>query len=241
MKISSLFVTIIIFLAFIPITVVHAQEDGINIIENGVNKEEKIPGWPYFIFSEGAASSWLTRIIFQTERSNFVFEDFLVGLYFRTDLENFKYFTPMTRLAVYYPLVSTFNDFPQLPKNPLHYGVDLTTGVRFDILEFKYFRLNFGPALHMFFLNTDRWNYFNLGAAVFLGMEVPLTKNWTFLAGAFASLDNGNLGANRQMEPFDVVYQYQIEAGVRYSKKITNKDFLFVKKPRTEDAGLLMR
>jgi hypothetical protein len=29
------------------------------------------------------------------------------------------------------------------------------------------------------------------------------------------------------MEPFDITYQYQIDIGVRYSKKHTNKVFIF--------------
>jgi len=230
-------VTAIIFLVFAPTAVVFAQETGFDINEDVETEGEKAQNLPFFLFSEGAASSWLTRITFQSERSNFVFEDFLIGLYFRADLENVKYVKPMMQLVFYYPTISTFNDFPQMPNTPLHFAVDLTTGLRFDILDFKYFRLNFGPALHMFFLNTDRWNYFNLGAAAFLRMEVPLTRDWTFLAGGYASLDNGNLGANRQMEPFDIVYQYQIEAGVRYSKKISNRTFLFAKKPQTIEMG----
>jgi len=83
-------------------------------------------------------------------------------------------------------------------------------------------RINAGPALHMFFLNADRWNYFNLGAAAVVGIEAPLASRWTLLVDGYASIDNGNLGTNRQMEPFDIVWQYQVDIGFRYSKKKRN-------------------
>jgi hypothetical protein len=181
----------------------------------------------YLLFSEGTACSWLTRIIKQTGRSNFVFEDFFPGLYFRMDLHTTKNIMPMVRIAALYPLVSTFNKFPQKPKTPLHFGADMNLGVNFNILEFDLFRLNAGPALHLFFLNSERWNYFNMGAAAFVGMELPLTEGWTIICNGLASLDNGNLGANRVMEPFDIAYQYQVDVGVRYSKIQRNKTSLF--------------
>jgi len=189
----------------------------------------------YLLFSEGTACSWLTRIIRQTGRSNFVYEDFLPGLYFRMDLNMSQIFLPMVRVAVLYPLVSTFNRFEQKPANPLHLGIDMNLGANISILEFAYFRLNAGPAWHMFFLNSDRWNYFNMGAAAFINMELPLAGSWTLIGNGIASLDNGNLGANRNMEPFDIVYQYQIDIGVRYSKKQRNSTYLFpVNKPARE-------
>jgi len=234
---NGCFVTLLIILVFAPTAAIYAQENDIDTNEDIETKDDKNSNRPYIVLNEGVASSWLTRIVKKTERSNFVFEDFLVGLYCRVDLENIKYVTPIARLAVYYPMTQTFNKVPQLPKNPLHYSLDLNIGIKFDILDLEYFRLNLGPALHLFFLNAERWNYLDLGGTVFLGMEVPLTKNWTFLCGGFASLDNGNLGANRRMEPFDIAYQYQIEIGVRYSKKITNRTFLFAKKPQAIETG----
>jgi len=181
----------------------------------------------YLLLSEGATCSWLTRIIKQTGRSNFVFEDFLPGLYFRMDLHTPIIVTPMLRVAALYPISSTFNKFPQKPKLPLHFGVDMNLGVNFKILDFSYFRLNAGPAAHLFFLNSERWNYLNLGAAAFVGMELPVSQRWTLICNGFASLDYGNLGDNRNMEPFDIAYQYQIDIGVRYSKKHINTTSLF--------------
>jgi hypothetical protein len=194
---------------------------------------------PFLLFSEGATCSWLTRITKQTGRSNFVFEDFLPGLYFRMDLHTKTIISPMVRVAALYPAISTFNEFPQKSKTPLHFGADMNLGVNFNLLDFAYFRLNVGPAAHLFFLNSERWNYFELGAAAFVGMELPVTPGWTLICNGFASLDNGNLGGNRDMEPFDIVYQYQIDIGVRYSKKLRNRTSLFPgKKPAREELYL---
>jgi len=203
---------------------------------NGNNgKTDKI----FFTFNQGATASWLTRVINQSERSNFVFRDFLPGLYFGAELRNIKYIVPMARLAAYYPLTSTFNYMPQKPVTPLHFAADMVIGARFEPFNMKYLRINAGPALHMFFLNADRWNYFNLGAAAVLGIEVPLVSRWTLLVDGYASIDNGNLGANRQMEPFDIVWQYQVDIGFRYSKKKENDTSLFARPKKLP--GFIMR
>ena len=193
----------------------------------------------FFTFSQGATVSWLTRVINQSERSNFVFRDFLPGLYFGTELRNIKYITPMMRLAAYYPLISTFNLMPQQPKTPLHIAADMVVGFRVEPFDMKYLRINAGPALHMFFLNSDRWNYFNLGAAAVVGVEFPLASRWTLLVDGYASIDNGNLGSNQSMEPFDIVWQYQINLGFRYSKKKENDTWLFAR--AKELPGFIMR
>ena len=189
------------------------------------DKTDKI----FFTFNQGASASWLTRVINQNERSNFVFRDFLPGLYFGTELRNIPYIVPMMRLAAYYPLASTFNLMPQKPVTPLHYAVDMVLGLRFEPFNMKYVRINAGPALHIFFLNADRWNYVNLGAAAVMGIELPLASRWTLLVDGYASIDNGNLGANRRMEPFDIAWQYQLDIGFRYSKIKGNDTSLFGK------------
>ena len=170
-------------------------------------------------FTQGVTAAWLTRIVNQSGRSNFVFRDFLAGLYFGAELHNVKYVTPAARVVVYYPLVSTFNLMPQESKTPLHLGADLFAGIRFEKEIGRLFRISGGPGLHMFFLNSDRWNYLNMGGAVYAGVEFLLNSEWSLLADGFASLDSGNLGGNRRMEPIDITYQYQVDLGFRYSKR----------------------
>jgi hypothetical protein len=223
-----------VFIFLVMSTGAFTQED-----EGAVPKTAD--GQTFLLFSEGATCSWLTRIIKQTGRSNFVFEDFLPGLYFRTDLRTKTIFTPMVKIAALYPAVSTFNKFPQLPNIPLHFGADINLGLNFDIFDFKYVRLNAGPALHMLFLNSERWNYFEMGGALLVGMDLPLTRRWTIICNGFASLDNGNLGGNGTMEPFDIAYQYQLDIGVRYSKKLENSTSLFPGKIKVQEAPFLSR
>jgi hypothetical protein len=224
--------TVFILFAMVIAAGVFAQEN-----------EEAVPmaGQTFFLFSEGLTCSWLTRIIKQTGRSNFVFEDFLPGLYSRVDLHTKTIFTPMVRIAALYPAISTFNKFPQNPKVPLHFGVDMNLGINFDIFDFKYIRLNAGPAMHMFFLNSERWNYFEMGGALFVGIELPIARRWTLICNGYASLDNGNLGGNGAIEPFDIAYQYQLDIGVRYSKKLENRTSLFPGKSKEQEAPLLSR
>lgn len=191
-------------------------------------------GRPFIVYHEGLSASWLTRIIKQTGRSNFVYQDFLPGFYFGMALTNVKHLTPTIRLTAYYPLKSTFNKIPQPSKTPLHFGVDFFGGAAFQFDQLKYVRFNLSPGLHLFYLNSERWNYFNLGLAGLAGLELPLTRGWTILINGIASLDNGNLGGNWRMEPFDIVYQYQVDIGVRYSRKLSNP-FPWIK-PRRERA-----
>jgi hypothetical protein len=185
---------------------------------------------PFPVYHQGLSASWLTRIVKQSGRSNFVFEDFLPGVYVGMELANVKYLRPAIRLTAYYPLSSTFNKMPQPPKTPLHFGVDFFGGPAFHLDQLRYVRFSFTPGLHLLFLNSDRWNYFNLGVAGRGGFELPLSRGWTVLINGMASLDNGNLGANRFLEPFDIVYQYQVDIGVRYSKKLSNA-FFYIKPP----------
>jgi len=175
------------------------------------------------LFSQGLSATWLIKIINQTDRSNFVFRDFLPGLYFEAELHILKYLTPALRAAVYYPLLSSFNLMPQKPKNPLHVGADFFAGFLFEKELFRFMIINGGAGLHLLFLNSDRWNYLGMGAAVFAGLEFLLNSRWSLLVEGFASLDNGNLGENRAMEPIDIAYQYQVDLGFRYTKKREEK------------------
>jgi hypothetical protein len=216
-------------LAFLILgSVIYAQEQETELLPLSFETDKADLGTMIFpTYNYGTTVSWLNRIIRQTGRSNFVFRDFLPGLFFDVELGNIKLITPMFRLAAYYPLVSTFNQMPQDPNTPLHYSADVLTGAKFKLLNTSCLRVNAGPALHLLFLNSDRWNYFDLGIAAVAGIELPLASRWTLLVNGNASLDNGNLGGNRLMEPFDIVYQYQFDIGVRYSKKIENATFLF--------------
>ncbi|MDL2230063.1 hypothetical protein LJC14_07435, partial [Treponema sp. OttesenSCG-928-L16] len=72
---------------------------------------------PFIVFNEGAAATWVTRIIKQDGRSNFVFTDFMPGAYIGIKTMNMQPLNSTIRLAAYYPLLFKFNDVPQYEKN----------------------------------------------------------------------------------------------------------------------------
>lgn len=183
-------------------------------------------------FDEGATVSWNTRIIKQTGRTNFVFKDFLVGLYFTTRTKNFSELLPFklpvevfARVSAYYPLSHTFNDYPQPPVNMLNFGVDFMMGPSFQISFWDWAFLNLGGGPHVLYQRADRWHYVHLGIGGMLDLEFPLARRWSLLLSGLASIDNANLGSNRHMEPYDLAWQYQVSFGVRYSRNTPNTKF----------------
>ncbi len=178
---------------------------------------------PFIVFNEGAATTWVTRIQKQSGRSNFVFKDFFVGAYFAAETKNMKPVDSLVRLAVYYPLSYKFNEVPQAKKNMITFAFDLFAApfIRLDMWEYVHFKI--GAGLHFLYQMADRWNYANLGIGAFAAAELPVAKSWTAILNGYASLDYGNFGTNRHMEPYDIVWQYQLDVGVRYSRKAQNR------------------
>lgn len=183
----------------------------------------------FLLFDQGATAAWNTRIIKQTERSNFVFEDFLAGLYFTTRTKNFSSLLPIKlpfellgRVAAYYPLSHTFNKYPQPPVNMLNFGVDvfLAPVVQINFWDYAYLDIAAGP--HFLYQKSDRWHYVHLGIGGMLGVQMPLARRWTLLLNGMAFLDNANLGSNKKMEVYDIAWQYQASFGFRYSKRAPN-------------------
>ena len=183
-------------------------------------------------FDEGATASWNTRLIKQSGRTNFVFQDFMAGLYVTTRTKNFDALVPFplpvelfARVAAYYPLSHTFNDYPQKAVNVLNFGVDFMLAPVLQISFLDYVYLDLAAGLHFLYQKSDRWHYVHLGAVGMVGLQLPLARRWTLLLNGFASMDNANLGSNRHMEPYDLAWQYQASVGVRYSKNTPNPKF----------------
>lgn len=183
-------------------------------------------------FDEGATASWNTRLIKQSGRSNFVFQDFMAGLYFTTRTKNFDVLVPFplpvelfARVAAYYPLIHTFNDYPQKAVNVLNFGVDFMLAPVLQISFLDYVYLDLAAGLHVLYQMSDRWHYVHLGAVGMVGLQLPIARRWTLLLNGFASIDNANLGSNKHMESYDLAWQYQASVGVRYSKNTPNPKF----------------
>ncbi|MCF0243060.1 MAG: hypothetical protein HUK25_10500 [Treponema sp.] len=111
----------------------------------------------------------------------------------------------------------------QISSQILLYGADLFAGIMFQSDMWKYVRFNFALGPHFDYKLSDEYHHFELGGGALLGMELPVAKHWTCLINGLASFDYGNLGTNWKIQPYSVVWQYQIEIGVRYSKKGANK------------------
>lgn len=178
---------------------------------------------PFIIFNGGISVASVTRIIKQKNVSNFVWNDFMPGLYLSAETKAMQPINSIYRLAVYYPYSFTFRNVPQTPKNVMRYAVDFFAGVLFEPRMWHFFNFNIAPGIHFLYQTGDKWNYINLGAGGMAGIEFPITRRWTISLNGFLSFDYGNLGTNASMQPFDIVYQYQLDLGIRYSKKAENK------------------
>jgi hypothetical protein len=199
-----------------------AQEAG----KGEKDKEEapfRIKEKPFVVFDEGVSLAWIHRVEKQSGRSNFVFRDFLPGLYVEARTVNMQPLNSVLRLALYYPAAFRFNGMRQFPIQKLRAAVDLFGGVNFNLNMWNYARINLAPGLHFLYQYSDDWNYVHFGGGGLGGVELPLTSKWTIFLNGIATLDYGNLGSNRHLEPFDVVWQYQIDFGVRYSKRLPNR------------------
>lgn len=198
---------------------VPSQEENLDPLTGFPVIEDK----PFVVYNEGLATSWVTRVMKQSGRSNFVFSDFLAGAYFGITARNMEPMDLTVRLTAYYPLSSKFNGHPQVSSSPLHYALDLYVAPTLRLTMWNYVYINLSGGLHFFFQNSERWNYIDLGIGGLAGLELPLSRRWTILIDGIASYDYGNFGTNRNLEPYNHVWQYQLSLGVRYSRAGENQ------------------
>lgn len=178
---------------------------------------------PFPMFNEGLAFAQVTRIEKQKDSSNFVRENYLVGAYFAILSENMKPVNSMIKISAFYPFYHTFNGMRQYPKQIILYAFDIFAGPTLQADMWKYVRFNFSGGLHYMYQLSDEYHLHYLGLGFIAGTEYPLAKHWTLLLDGTFSIDYPNLGTNRIIQPFDLSWQYQINFGVRYSKKNPNK------------------
>lgn len=187
----------------------------------------------------GASWGSITRIQKQSGRSNFVWNDQLVGAYYEMTTNNFlvmgRYINVdlFARNAVYYPYAYTFNKVKQVTTQTILYGIDFFTGVKFSMNFWNWVTFSAKPGMHVYYQIHDKWHYVHLGAGLALEAELPISSRWSFNVGGIFTWDNANLGTNRQMRPFDFCWQYQAQLGFRYSKrKLNRKSFVpYVPRP----------
>ena len=233
---------IILFILILLInTFTFAQASEINPTDNNTSVAEEInpkTGFPaikdkpFIVFDYGLTASTVNRIILQEayQRSNFNFQDTLVGAYISMQTKQMQPLNSIVRLAGYYPLSFTFNNIPQVSKAVLRGAADLFAGILFELDMWNYLRINLSPGLHTFYQYSDRFHYVHLGGGLLANVELPIAKNWTIKIDGIASYDYANLGSNKNIENYDICWQYQLDLGFRYSKKAVNK-YNYLKQP----------
>ena len=206
----------------------NATSDSDNILSEELNPKTGFPAIkdkPFVVFDFGVTGSTVNRVINQEayERSNFNFQDTLVGAYMSMQTKHMQPLNSVIRLAGYYPLSFTFNGVPQVSKAILRGSADLFAGILFELDMWNYLRINLSPGLHAFYQYSDRFNYVHVGGGILANIELPIAKYWTIKLDGIASYDYANLGSNKNIENYNVFWQYQLDFGFRYSTKYKNK------------------
>ena len=177
----------------------------------------------------GLSAAFVTRIQKKSDMSNFVWNDKMIGVFYEAKSHDFIRLSNNTelnfiaRMAIYYPYNYTFRDVKQIPTQVILYAFDWFTAPTFSISFRDRIIFDTQLGLHIMYQLHDMWKYLNLGVGLKLNVEFPISSRWTLIAGGMFSYDNGNFGSNRNMRPFDYVWEYQAQIGARYCKKYLNR------------------
>lgn len=183
----------------------------------------RIKAKPFVMFNEGIAMAQVTRIQTVSGRSNFVWQNDMIGAFFQIQTRNMKPLNSVIRTSVFYPFYNKFNEVKQFPKQTILYAFDLFAGPILETDMWKYVRLKFGLGLHYMYQLSDEYHLHYLGGGALAGLELPIEPRWTILLDGTFSFDYPNLGTNRLVQPYDYSWQYQLNLGVRYSVKGKNR------------------
>ncbi|MBQ5472507.1 MAG: hypothetical protein IIT58_10980 [Treponema sp.] len=178
---------------------------------------------PFVTFEEGVSGAMVNRLIINEERSNFVWENYMIGAYCTMKTENLKPFDGIVRVSAYYPFKNTFNGMDQPSKQTILYAFDLFAGPTLHFDGWKYIQFNLAAGLHYMYQLTDAFHLNYLGIGAVGTIELPLANHWTILMNATFAVDYPNFGTNRYMQPYNYSWQYHADLGVRYSRRKSNK------------------
>lgn len=175
------------------------------------------------VFDEGVSYAQITRVEKLEDRSNFVRENMLIGAYFTTRTIDLPIADLEFDISAYFPIYQAFNGMQQQPRNVMNYAVDSYLGLNESFYWFKYVIITASIGMHYMYHLTDEWHMHYLGLGGTLGLELPISKGWTIVNRNFFSYDNANLGNNKLLQPFYAAYQYHINLGVKYSRRVHNE------------------
>lgn len=199
------------------------DKDDENVEINERTGFPRIKAKPFIMFNEGFAAAQVTRIQTVSGRSNFVWQNNMIGAFFQIQTRNMKPVNSVIRTSVFYPIYNTFNDVKQYPKQTVLYAFDLFAGPIIETDMWKYVRLKFGLGLHYMYQLSDEYHLNYLGGGALAGLELPIEPRWSILLDGTFSFDYPNFGTNRLVQPYDYSWQYQLNLGVRCSVKGKNK------------------
>ena len=174
-------------------------------------------------FDEGVSYAQVTRVEKLTDRSNFVRENMMIGAYFTTKTVGLPIADLQLDISAYYPIYQAFNGMEQKTRNVMNYAVDSYFAINGTLDTFKYFLITGSLGMHYMYQLTDEWHMHYLGLGITTGIELPISKGWTIVNRNFFSYDNANLGNNKLVQPFYAAYQYHINLGIRYSRRVRNE------------------
>ena len=191
----------------------------------------EIENLPFAMFNEGVIATQINRVELKENRSNFVRQDYLMGVYVALQTKNIQPADSYLQISAFYPLFHTFNGMQQRTKQMFLFAADVFYGPLFQTDIWKYVRIHFVPGLHYTFQLTDEFYLHYLGVEMMAGIDLPLAHHWSLLLNGAFTVDYPNLGTNRLIQPYDYAWQYQISFGVRYSKRGRN-DFAYIESRR---------
>ena len=165
----------------------------------------------------------------QNDRSNFVWQNYFVGVCLTLQAENIKYINPMFRIAAFYPFYNTFNGMQQFPKQTILYAFDVFTGSAFKT-NIKDIRFTLTPGIHYMYQLSDEYHLNYLGGGISAGIELPVARHWSILNNGTITLDYANSGTNKDIQNFDISYQYQASDT---AKKAITEGLIFIKSEKT--------
>ena len=70
---------------------------------------------------------------------------------------------------------------------------------------------------------SDEYHLNSLGGGISAGIELPVARHWSILNNGTITLDYANSGTNKDIQNFDISYQYQASRRIKYSKKGYNR------------------
>lgn len=178
------------------------------------------------IHNWGLAYTQVTRIQKQTERSNFVWREDLVGAFYSAQTVNLPV-NFIAKVSAFYPLSTTFNFVPQVSKQVLLYGFDFNAGPVWTFPIGQIMNVSVAPIINLRYQMDDNFHKFDLGGGVIAGMEFPFSRYFTMMLNGEFTYDFGNLGTNANMRNYDSVYSYGAQLGFRISKKSPNSFYYF--------------